>query len=95
MDVGEDTTAAPGPAQPQHEADVMDVGGDTTATPWPAQPLPPILDEEEAEDVVLSREMTNDRELFQLSQEMVLKKPEKGLRRETKPDIFTSTAFQC
>ena len=52
---------------------------------WASQPLPPILDEEEAEDIVLSREKTNDsdkdRELFQMSQEMVLKKPEKELKR--------------
>ena len=88
--VGDDTTAAPGPAQPLHEADVIDVGVDTTATPGPAQPLLPELTEEEDEDEVLFREKADDNDEdegvisdyeseAEMSEEMVLKKLEKEL----------------
>ena len=46
-EVGEDTTAAPEPAQPLHEADIMGVEEDTTATPGLPQLLLPELEEEE------------------------------------------------
>ena len=38
IEVEDDTTAAPGPAQSRQEADVMDVEEDATATPEPSQP---------------------------------------------------------
>ena len=43
IEVEDDTTAAPGPAQSRQEADVMDVEEDATATPGPSQPLFPNL----------------------------------------------------
>ena len=58
--VGDDTTAAPGPAQTLHEADVMDVREDTTATPGPAQTLFPELEGEEDEHEVLFGEKADD-----------------------------------
>lgn len=57
-EVGDDN-AAPEPAQPLHEADVMDVGKDTTATPGPAQPLLPEREEEDQGEV-LFREKADD-----------------------------------
>lgn len=88
--IEDDTTAAPGPAQSQQEADVMDVEEDATATPGPSQPLFPELEEEEDEDEVLFREKADDdggdegvisdyESEAEMSQEMVLDKLEKFL----------------
>ena len=55
MEVGDDTTAACGLAQPLSETDLMDVKEDTATTPGPAKQLLPGLEEEEGEDEVLSR----------------------------------------
>ena len=60
IEVEDNTTAAPGPAQSRQEADVMDVEEDATATPGPSQPLFPELEEEEDEDEVLFREKVDD-----------------------------------
>ena len=60
IEVEDDTTAAPGPAQSRQEADVMDVEEDATATPEPSQPLFPKLEEGEDEDEVLFREKADD-----------------------------------
>ena len=86
----DDTTAAPGPDQTLHEADVMDVGGDTTATPGSAQTLLPELEEEEDEDEVLFGEKADDNDEdegvisdyeseAEMSEEVVLKKLEEEL----------------
>ena len=90
IEVEDDTTAAPGPAQSRQEADVMDVEEDATATPGPSQPLFPELEEEEDEDEVLFRETADDdgedegvisdyESEAEMSEEMVLDKLEKFL----------------
>lgn len=90
IEVEDDTTAAPGPAQSRQEADVMDVEEDATATPGPSQPLFPELEEEEDEDEVLFREKADDdgedegvisdyESEAEMSEEMVLDKLEKFL----------------
>ena len=92
IELEDDTTAAPGPAQSRQEADVMDVEEDATATPEPSQPLFPKLEEEgdEDEDEVLFREKVDDdgedervisdyESKAEMSEEMVLDKLEKFL----------------
>ena len=90
MVVGDETTAAPGPAQPLHEADIMDVK-DQEDTTGPAQPLFPEREEEKDEDEVLFREKADDHKEdegvisdydeteAEMTEEMVLKKLEKEL----------------
>ena len=93
IEVEDDTTAAPGPAQSRQEADVMDVEEDATATPGPSQPLFPKLEEEEDEDEVLFREKADDdgddegvisdyESEAEMSEEMVLDKLEKSCCEE-------------
>ena len=88
IEVEDDTTAAPGPAQSRQETDVMDLEEDATATPGPSQPLFPKLEEEE--DEVLFREKADDdgedegvisdyESAAEMSEEMVLDKLEKFL----------------
>ena len=92
IEVEDDTTAAPGPAQSRQEADVMDVEEDATATPGPSQPLFPKLEEEEDEDEdeVLFREKADEdgedegvisdyESEAEMSEEMMLDKLEKFL----------------
>ena len=89
IEVEDDTTAAPGPAQSRQEADVMDVEEDATATPGQSQPLFSELEEED-EDEVLFREKADDdgedegvisdyESEAEMSEEMVLEKLEKFL----------------
>lgn len=90
IEVEDDITAAPGPAQSQQEADVIDVEEDATATPGSSQPLFPELEEEEDKDEVLFREKADDdgedegvisdyEAEAEMSEEMVLDKLEKFL----------------
>ena len=76
IEVEDDTTAAPGPAQSRQEADVMDVEEDATATPGPSQPLFPKLEEEEDEDEGVISDYESEAEM---SEEMMLDKLEKFL----------------
>ena len=76
IEVEDDTTAAPGPAQSRQEADVMDVEEDATATPGPYQPLFPKLEEEEGEDEGVISDYESEAEM---SEEMMLDKLEKFL----------------
>ena len=81
--VGDETTAAPGPAQPLHAVDITDAKDqeDTTATPEPAQPLFPEREEEEDEDDHEEDERVisdYDESAAEMTEEMVLKKLEKN-----------------